>query len=1079
MRIQQLILLLFISMTLVLFNALEVKAQPVSTLLMTLNSPNPQSESSFGEYIVGLGDVNNDLVPDIAVSSAYQDVNANIDQGQVYILSGADGSLIRILNDPNPQAAGDFGSDLAVVGDINNDNVMDIVIGSGGKDIVVGPLIHVNQGQAYVFSGKDGSLLLTLDDPLQEANTWFGVTLAGVGDVNNDLTPDIAAGALFRTVGGNVLQGQAYVLSGIDGTLIYTLNDPNPQGMGWFGGYSLSGVGDVDGDNVPDISVGAVVKTVNGNIGQGQAFIFSGVNGAPLYTLDNPSPQVNSQFSFGTLAKIGDLDGDLIPDLAVGAYWQNVGGNISQGQAFIFSGADGALLFTLNDPNPQPNGVFGWDLAGIGDVNCDSVPDLAVGAPHKNVGGKSKQGQVFIFSGKDGMWLHTIDDPTPQVDARFGAEIKGIGDFNGDSVQELAVGAYHQDVGGNLNQGQMFVFSVLLDNNNDGISDCSNKATSYTIIDLGSLTINGIDQLWSEGYGINSSGEVVGFSGDAFLYSAGTMLDLGTLGGSQSYAYGINDSGQVAGSSQIALSSATQHAFRFSNGMMLDLGTLGGASSFALAINASGEVAGTSHTASGGNEAFLYSGGTMQGIGTLGGVWSNGFAINDSGQVAGSSLLPNANSHAFRYSNGMMQDLGTLGGGSSYALAINNSGEVTGTSYAVTGDQHLFLYSGGTMHDLGTLNGSYLTRGHGINDLGEIVGQSWMGPQLFHAFLYSGGTIKDLNDLLPAESGWMLEHASGINDLGQISGYGMHKGLRHAYLMSPDNLNTPPVADAGPDQPVILIDTTVTLDGSQSYDDDGDLIDFSWTITQKPTGSNAELIAADRSMPTFVTDEYGDYVAVLVVSDALSSSDPDTVLVSLDNVPPVADAGGNQGVIIWNNVLLDGTGSSDANGDMLTYSWNLRSKPLGSNAVLSGPNNPTALFVADVAGTYEADLIVNDGLLDSLVDTATIVAVTVQTRTTTVLQNTIIVVETIPLTSLKNNEMVDKFTKKITEAMGKIDTGEYKDAINIIEEKVLFKSDGCANTGVPDGDDWITDCSSQALVYQQAMEAINLLRSLL
>jgi len=105
-----------------------------------------------------------------------------------------------------------------------------------------------------------------------------------------------------------------------------------------------------------------------------------------------------------------------------------------------------------------------------------------------------------------------------------------------------------------------------------------------------------------------------------------------------------------------------------------------------------------------------------------------------------------------------------------------------------------------------------------------------------------------------------------------------------------------PVANAGEDQVIAAIDTTVQLDGSQSTDPDGDAITFAWAITTKPDGSLAALSDSTADKPTFVADVRGDYVIELVVSDGLISSAPDSVSVSFENLVPVADAGKDETV---------------------------------------------------------------------------------------------------------------------------------------------------------------------------------------
>ena len=184
--------------------------------------------------------------------------------------------------------------------------------------------------------------------------------------------------------------------------------------------------------------------------------------------------------------------------------------------------------------------------------------------------------------------------------------------------------------------------------------------------------------------------------------------------------------------------------------------------------------------------------------------------------------------------------------------------------------------------------------------------------------------------------------------------------------------NPPPVAvAAGPNQPVLVGDT-VQLDGSGSNDVDGDTLTFSWVLTAVPPGSTATLSDPTVVDPTFVVDVAGTYEAQLTVNDGSVDSAPDTVTITTGNSPPAADAGPDQTVLVTDTVTLDGSGSSDVDGNPLTFSWSLTSVPSGSAATLSDPTAVMPTFVVDVAGTYEAQLIVNDGTVDSAPDTVTI-----------------------------------------------------------------------------------------------------------
>ena len=177
--------------------------------------------------------------------------------------------------------------------------------------------------------------------------------------------------------------------------------------------------------------------------------------------------------------------------------------------------------------------------------------------------------------------------------------------------------------------------------------------------------------------------------------------------------------------------------------------------------------------------------------------------------------------------------------------------------------------------------------------------------------------------------------------------------------------NRAPVANAGDDSTVDA-GASVMLDGSGSMDPDGDMLTYDWTFAA-PDGSAAELVDADMAMPSFTTDVVGDYVAELTVSDG-ELSDSDSVTVSavdaMQNQAPVADAGADQAVDVGAAVSLDGSESFDADGDTLTYSWRLE-VPMGSEAMLDDASSPAPGFTADVAGTFAAVLVVNDGTVDS------------------------------------------------------------------------------------------------------------------
>ena len=198
-------------------------------------------------------------------------------------------------------------------------------------------------------------------------------------------------------------------------------------------------------------------------------------------------------------------------------------------------------------------------------------------------------------------------------------------------------------------------------------------------------------------------------------------------------------------------------------------------------------------------------------------------------------------------------------------------------------------------------------------------------------------------------------------------------GILKTYLVTVTR-NVAPVANAGPDQGGKAPGALVTLNGSGSSDANGDSLTYSWSFTSKPAGSAAVLSSTTSVSPTFTVDLAGNYVVQLIVNDGtVSSTTPDSVIITTNNVAPVADAGPDQGGKLPGALItLDGSGSSDANGDPLTYSWTLLTKPDLSLAVLLDPTSVSPTFILDLPGDYVVELIVNDGTVGSAVDSVTI-----------------------------------------------------------------------------------------------------------
>jgi hypothetical protein len=211
-----------------------------------------------------------------------------------------------------------------------------------------------------------------------------------------------------------------------------------------------------------------------------------------------------------------------------------------------------------------------------------------------------------------------------------------------------------------------------------------------------------------------------------------------------------------------------------------------------------------------------------------------------------------------------------------------------------------------------------------------------------------------------------------IMNLGQLLAFmrNLHESL--VWQVSCANCgqaNRPPLANAGADQSV-YVQQRVTLDGAASSDPDGDALSFEWTVLQRPAGSTAALGAAASVRPTLTPDREGEYLLQLIVRDGQLASAPDTVTISTRNSAPVASAGPDRTIQIGLPVQLDGSGSSDVDGDPLTYAWQLVQRPAGSAAMLERPDEVNPSFTPDLAGQYVVELVVDDGTVSSAPDTA-------------------------------------------------------------------------------------------------------------
>ncbi len=510
----------------------------------------------FGLELEGIGDLNGDGIPDVAVN-AYLDDDGYSDAGAVWILFlNLDGSVIshqKIANNTggfgNELGAVDvFGNAIENIGDLNGDGVTDIAVGAMYDDDG-GP---GNQGRGAIYilfmntdgtvdsyqkiSATQGSFGGTLN-----AYAAFGTSIANLGDIDNDGIIDLAVGSWSDNDGGTK-RGAIWILfMDNDGTV--KSEQKISDGTGGFPadslnnndyfGYGVESLGDLDGDGVVDIIASAILDD-DGNTNAGALWVLFLTDSGYVKSYQKIS---STQGDFGTTLDandifgfdnqyMGDIDGDGDINVLVSARKDDDGGT-DRGAVWILNlGSDGKVntKYKISDTSSVFNGQlsnsdeFGIGLSLIGDLNNDGILEFGIGACFDDDGGTDRgafyemafEGSVIEnplvkkvtkISDTAGDFSGTLDNSD-----QFGISVEGIGDLDGDGIEDLAVSGY-QDDDGTTNAGAFWILFMTdsgtvkshqkISNTDGGLGNILhyNEYFSSNIENLGDLDGDGVTDI--------------------------------------------------------------------------------------------------------------------------------------------------------------------------------------------------------------------------------------------------------------------------------------------------------------------------------------------------------------------------------------------------------------------------------------------------------------------------------------------------------------------------------------------------------------------------------------------------------
>jgi hypothetical protein len=409
-----------------------------------------QAEASLGRAVSTAGDVNGDGYADVIVG-AHRYTEGQSEEGAAWLYLGSSTGVLPTWDnmDQGNSAGAWLGFSVATAGDVNGDGYADVIVGAPRRNND-----QSLEGQAYIWHGSADGISETRDWWAEGNGTeaLYGASVATAGDVNGDGYSDIVVGAPGDNSHGGTVR--AYYGSPVSleetATWVKRSNDPGAQF-----GFSVSTAGDVNGDGYADVLVGAPFW-----LDEGAAWVYLGQEGGidegpPAWYM--PSGQTDCQFGH-SVGSAGDVNGDGLDDVVVGApNWTK--DHTGEGAAFVYlaTGADPPVSTSAQwaKRSNQGGAHFGFSVGTAGDVNGDGYADIVVGAPDWN-----GNGAVWVYEGSDTGTHSAPDwhVPSTKSGAGYGFSVGTAGDVNADGYSDVIVGAPYWEDDANVDEGRVWVY---------------------------------------------------------------------------------------------------------------------------------------------------------------------------------------------------------------------------------------------------------------------------------------------------------------------------------------------------------------------------------------------------------------------------------------------------------------------------------------------------------------------------------------------------------------------------------------------------------------------------------------------